>query len=214
MMEPSLPQRQRSSALCPEWPEAAKKAVGFFAGNPPPPICVNWGGVGNAVLWQARSGFTAAVPSTTLWTVGTWQREGRDICFHNVPNLNKTAERQRSRTTNKGLRDSGHTQAYDLYRRTSRSSTTFCRLLGQAFSRGTAWTAAPDKQMRLARTHRPRRRLGRRTPGLAVAFMCARQASGAAKCKPHALHSAKQESTDFRRARKLGECHELVHQLL
>ena len=137
-----------------------------------------------------------------------------DIYFHNVPNVNKTAERQRSRTTNKGLRDSGHTQAYDLYRRTSRSSTTFCRLLGQAFSRGTAWTAAPDKQMRLARTHRPRRRLSRRTPGLAVAFMCARQASGAAKCKPHALHSAKQESTDFRRARKLGECHELVHQLL
>eukprot|EP00964_Phaeocystis_antarctica_P081554 scaffold51023_cov82-Phaeocystis_antarctica.AAC.2 len=36
----------------------------------------------------------------------------------------------------------------------------------------------------------------------------------AAKCKPHALHSAKQENTDFWRARKLGQCHELVHHLL
>ena len=30
MMEPALPQRQRSSALCPEWPEVAKKAEGFL----------------------------------------------------------------------------------------------------------------------------------------------------------------------------------------
>ena len=30
MMEPALPQRQRSSALCPEWPEAAKKGEGFL----------------------------------------------------------------------------------------------------------------------------------------------------------------------------------------
>ena len=30
MMEPALPQRQRSSALCPEWPEAAKNGGGFL----------------------------------------------------------------------------------------------------------------------------------------------------------------------------------------
>eukprot|EP00964_Phaeocystis_antarctica_P062258 scaffold37282_cov58-Phaeocystis_antarctica.AAC.5 len=29
-MEPPLPQRQRSSALCPEWPEVAKKAEVFL----------------------------------------------------------------------------------------------------------------------------------------------------------------------------------------
>eukprot|EP00964_Phaeocystis_antarctica_P011025 scaffold6062_cov64-Phaeocystis_antarctica.AAC.2 len=77
------------------------------------------------------------------------------------------------------------------------------------------WTAAPDKQMRLARTHRPRSRLGRRTPGLAVAVTYGAHANpAAAKCKPHTLLLAKQESADVRRARKLGQCHELVHHLL
>eukprot|EP00964_Phaeocystis_antarctica_P106485 scaffold71352_cov71-Phaeocystis_antarctica.AAC.4 len=75
------------------------------------------------------------------------------------------------------------------------------------------WTAAPDKQMRLARAHRPRRRLGRRTQGWRSPSR-AHSNPAAAKCKPHALHSAKQESADFRRARKLGQCHELVHHLL
>eukprot|EP00964_Phaeocystis_antarctica_P023803 scaffold13315_cov63-Phaeocystis_antarctica.AAC.3 len=32
--------------------------------------------------------------------------------------------------------------------------------------------------MRLARIHRPRHRHGRRTPGLIIAFTCARQSSG------------------------------------
>eukprot|EP00964_Phaeocystis_antarctica_P047524 scaffold27492_cov76-Phaeocystis_antarctica.AAC.1 len=43
---------------------------------------------------------------------------------------------------------------------------------------------------------------------------CAHANPAAAKCKPHPHHSAKQESADFWRARKLGQCHELVHHLL
>eukprot|EP00964_Phaeocystis_antarctica_P003162 scaffold1686_cov30-Phaeocystis_antarctica.AAC.1 len=48
-MEPSLPQRQRSSALCPEWPEAAKKSQGFLQVIRRPRFVPNWWGVGNAV---------------------------------------------------------------------------------------------------------------------------------------------------------------------
>ena len=44
MVEPALPQRQRSSALCPEWPEVAKKAEGFLQVIRPAPIVgTGWG---------------------------------------------------------------------------------------------------------------------------------------------------------------------------
>mmetsp|Transcript_30798 Transcript_30798/g.78606 ORF Transcript_30798/g.78606 Transcript_30798/m.78606 type:complete len:219 (-) Transcript_30798:46-702(-) len=47
-----------------------------------------------------------------------------------------------------------------------------------------------------------------------MAWSRARANPAAAKCKPGALLSAKQEGADFRRARKLGQRHELVHHLL
>ena len=43
-MEPPLPQRQRSSALCPEWPEAAKKAEVFLQVIRPPRFVGTGGG--------------------------------------------------------------------------------------------------------------------------------------------------------------------------
>eukprot|EP00964_Phaeocystis_antarctica_P101965 scaffold67408_cov62-Phaeocystis_antarctica.AAC.1 len=102
-----------------------------------------------------------------------------------------------------------------VYRRTSRISITFCSLLGQAFSRGTAqqlpiskcvWPVpTPATPPRAASAAAPQ---GWRSPTRAHAN------PAAAKCKPHAHHSAKQENTDFQRARKLGQCHELVHHLL
>ena len=87
------------------------------------------------------------------------------------------------------------------------------------------WTAGPESAsaflVRLARagTHQPRRRLGRRAPhgcrsAWSMAWSRARANPAAAKCKPGVLLSAKQEGADFRRARKLGQRHELVHHLL
>ena len=64
-----------------------------------------------------------------------------------------------------------------------------------------------------------RRRLGRRAchgcrSAWSMAWSRARANLAAAKCKPGALLSAKQEGADFRRARKLGQRHQLVHHLL
>ena len=56
MMEPALPQRQRSSALCPEWPEVAKKAEGFLQVIRRAPIVGTEGGSG------MRWGVAAKVP--------------------------------------------------------------------------------------------------------------------------------------------------------
>eukprot|EP00964_Phaeocystis_antarctica_P057632 scaffold34117_cov51-Phaeocystis_antarctica.AAC.2 len=76
------------------------------------------------------------------------------------------------------------------------------------------WTAAPDKQMRLARTHTDHAAASAAAPQDWRSPSRAHVNPAAAKCKPHAHHSAKQENTDFQRARKLGQCHELVHHLL
>ena len=66
------------------------------------------------------------------------------------------------------------------------------------------WTAAPDKQMRLARTHTDHAAASAAAPQDWRSPSRAHVNPAAAKCKPRALHSAMQESADFRRARKLG----------